>query len=159
MALGCEVYDVFMYFLLSITLHRSLIVVDVGSCLLHVVMIPCFMLCGIFLYDVRAVITLYVMIWDPLLYVAGILLFSSYMFCSGNPFDAMLTGCSSCMFLYHTDRSLLIKDSSFAITLRATPMWGNFSLYDHNINCRVHQLYLKCLMQRPTPSWHQGLEM
>lgn len=50
------------------------LMIDVGSCLFHVVMIPCFMLCEIFLCDVIFVITLYVMLWDPLLHVVGILL-------------------------------------------------------------------------------------
>jgi len=98
------------------------------------------------LCDVLVVITLYVMLWYPLLYVVGILLLSSYMCFDLHPFCAMLAGCSPCMFLYHTDRNLLIENSGYGISLRATPAWGHFSL----------NYYWEHLMQWPTPSWHKA---
>ena len=61
------------------------------------------------LCDVLAIITHHVMFWDPLLYVVGILLLSSCMFCFWNPFYAMLAWCSSCMFSCHTNRSFWLR--------------------------------------------------
>ena len=43
-----------------------------------------------------------------------------------DPCYAMLTGCSSCMFLCHTDRSLLTESSNTGTYLIATPARGNF---------------------------------
>jgi len=43
-----------------------------------------------------------------------------------DPFYAMLAGCSSCMSLCHTDRSLLTESSCSGTYLGATPAWGNF---------------------------------
>ena len=43
-----------------------------------------------------------------------------------DPFYAILVGCSSCMSLFHTDRSLLTKSSCSGTSLGATPAWGNF---------------------------------
>lgn len=106
------------------------------------------------LYDVLVVIIHHVMFWDPLLYDARILLFITCCHACvlfRHPFCAMLARCSLCMFLCHADRSLLIENSSCGISLRATPGWGNFSLYDHNIISCVHHHYWQHLMQQPTP--------
>jgi len=104
MALGCEVYDVFMYFFF---LHYVAQILD--WCWCRILFVTChdslLDLMRNLLYDVLFVITLHVMFWDPLLYVFGILLLSSYMFSLWNPFCAILAGCSSWMFLCHTDRS------------------------------------------------------
>lgn len=62
------------------------------------------------LYDVLAVITFHVMLWDPLLYVAGILYFITFHHACVlflHPFCAMLAECSPCMFLCHTNKSLI----------------------------------------------------
>jgi len=93
------------------------LMIDAGSCLLHVVMIPCFMLCGIFLCDVISVITLYVMLWDPLLYVVGILLLSSCMCFSLTSLLCHVGGMRTMLVLCHTDKSLLIESSSCGTSL------------------------------------------
>lgn len=43
-----------------------------------------------------------------------------------DPFYAMLAGCSSCMSLCHTDRSILTKISCNGASLGAILAWGNF---------------------------------
>ena len=68
--------------------------------------------------------SLVVCFWDTLVVVMHVLFW--------NPFYAMLAGWSPCMFLCHIDRSL-IENSGCGISLRATPAWGNYSLYDRDI--------------------------
>ena len=116
-----------------IRLYRSMIDVDARSCLLHVVMIPCLIWCKIFLCDVLSVITLYVMLWDPLLYVVGILLMLKCMCFSLTSLLCHVGGMRTMLVLCHTDRSLLIESSSCGTSLRATPAWGHSSLYDRDI--------------------------
>ena len=82
--------------------------------------------------------SLVVCCWDTLVFAMHVSFW--HRFC------AMLVGCSSCMFLYHTDRSLLIESSSCVTSLIATPAWGNFSLYDRNIVSCVHHHYWQHLM-------------
>jgi len=112
----------------------------------HVVMIPWFMLWGIF-------------IWCILFFEIPCCMLLGYFCCRcacvllWHPFCALLVGCTPCMFLYHTDRSLLIESSSCRTFLRATPTWGPSSLYDRDIISCVHHFFWQHLMQWPTPPW------
>ena len=79
-ALGCEVYDVFMYFFF---LHYVAQILD--WCWCRILFITCShdslldLMWNILCY-VLVVITIHVMLWDSLLYAVGILLLSSCMF-------------------------------------------------------------------------------
>jgi len=80
MALGCEVYDMFMYFFF---LHYVAQILD--WCWCKILFITCCRdslldLMQNILCDVLAVITHHVMFWNPLLYVVGILLLSPCIF-------------------------------------------------------------------------------
>lgn len=86
MVICCEVYDLFIYLFF---MHYAAWILDWYWC--RILFITCFhdslldfmwnILC-----DVLVVITHHVMFWDPLLYVVGILLLSSWMFCFDIPF-------------------------------------------------------------------------
>lgn len=85
------------------------------------------------LFDVFSIMIRHVMVWylfvvcwwDTQVVIMHIL--------HWDPFYVMLVGCSSCTSLCHIDRSLLIESFCRGTSLRATPAWGNFFLYDISV--------------------------
>lgn len=125
---------VYVLLLPCIVLYRSLLMLDVGSCLLLVFMIPTWC-------DMES------SMWctcchDLSCYVLRSLcsMLMGYLGCHHvclhwDPFYAMLARCSSCMSLCHIDRSLLTKSSCSEHLLNPLLRVGIFRWSRHHLLC------------------------
>ena len=142
----CEVYDLFKYFFLFHYVARIfdwywgriLFIICYHDSLLY--------LMKNLLYDVLVAITHHVMLWDPLLYVAGILLLSSSMFFFEIPLMPCWRDVHHACFYVLLIGVFWLRVPSCGISLRATPVLGNFFLYDGDIISCVHHIYWQHLM-------------